>query len=228
MMPKKRVLLVDTHAILVDGLRRILAPSLEFEVVAKARDGLEALRQCEIHAPDLVMLGLDLPKKDGTEVLREIKREWPMVKVLVLTMHCNLKFLRKAIEAGTDGYCLKNIGGDELLHAMHLVCEGKKYLSRQLYFNLPSFTGWMADRSEDKPFSGFLSRRENEILRLVVQGFTYSQISTALLISKGTVDNHCSNIRKKLGVRSRQAMTVWAFRSGLLPDGRKSAIPRPG
>jgi len=228
MTPKKRVLLVDSHAILLDGLRRILAPSPEFEVVARAQDGLEALRQCEVHVPDLVMLGLNLPKKDGPEVLREIKQNWPLVKILVLTMHCSLKLFRKAIEAGADGYCLKNIGGDELLHAMHLVCRGRKYLSRQLYFNLPSFTGWQADWSDDRPFCSLLSRRENEILRLVAKGFTYSQISTALLISKGTVDNHCSNIRKKLGVHSRQAMTVWAFRSGLLLDEGRSAIPRSG
>lgn len=216
MIQKIRVLLTDEYAILRDGLRRILADFQEFAVVGEAKDDMDALQQCKTHTPDLVLLGLPLPRKDCFHVLRTIKRRFPLVKVLMLTVHCNQRFLMTAMADGADGYCLKDAGRDELLDAMHLVCRGRKYFGRKLLnFSLPSFADPQPEWREHKPCCVFLSRRENEILRLVVQGYTNRKIAATLLLSDRTVDNHCTNIREKLGVHSKQAMTLYALRAGL-------------
>ncbi|MEJ2690493.1 MAG: response regulator transcription factor, partial [Deltaproteobacteria bacterium] len=132
MPTQKSILLVDDHAILRDGLRSILEENQEFELVAEAWDSKGALAKCKAAAPDLVLLDLSLPKEDGFKLLREIKRRWPKILVLVFTMHNNQQHLQAAMEAGADGYCLKDTPVEELLHALHLVCEGRKYISAPL------------------------------------------------------------------------------------------------
>jgi DNA-binding NarL/FixJ family response regulator len=218
MSPRKRILLVDDHAILRDGLRSILDQNQEFEVVAEAGSGAEALEKCKESKPDLVLLDLSLPKEDGFKLLREIKRRWPKILALLFTMHNNQQFLRAAMEGGADGYCLKDTPVEELLHAMHLVGEGQKYISAQLLDGLldESSASSPKGRANGEQYRLNLTTREKEIIRLVAQGFTNTQIAETLFISHRTVDNHCTNIRCKLNLHSKQAIAVFAFRAGLM------------
>ncbi len=217
MITKIRVLLVEVHAVLRDGLRRILADYPEFRVVGEAGDGQKALQKCGLHSPDLVLLGLILPKKDGFQVLRNIKRNWPEIKVLVLTMQHSHSSCAAAMAAGADGYCLKDTGRDELLSAMRLVRGGRKYISRQLqplHWH-PLATLKPEGHRAAEPYCIPLSQREKEVLQLVVEGYTNRQIANALYISGPTVGHHCTRIREKLGVHSKHAITAFALRAGL-------------
>lgn len=216
MSSKKRLLLIDDHAILRDGLRNIFDDNPEFEVVAEAGNATEALAQCEAVAPDIVLLDLTLPKEDGINLLREIKRRWPNILVLVFTMHNHQKYLEDAMVAGADGYCLKDTSIEELYNALHLVSWGKKYISEELLRGTHAdFCDFRKEKAGWEKAAG-LTGRELEVIRLVAQGLTNAQIAETLSISERTVDNHCSSIRLKLDVHSKQGITAFAFRTGLL------------
>ena len=212
-----RLLLVEDHAILRDGLRNILADYPEFEIVGEAEDGLDALRQCETCRPDLVLLDLTLPKLEGVETLRRIKRKWPTTAVLVLTMHRNMHSFEGAMKAGADGYCLKDTPLDELLGAMRTVSQGEQFISSEMrcfWEKAPDLQD-MQFESKDG-FAAALTKREKEILRLIVEGHTNHQIADLLTISERTVDNHCTNLRSKVGAHSKRNLIAYAFRAGLV------------
>ena len=217
MKTKSRLFLVEDHAILRDGLRTILADYQEFEIVGEAADGLEALQLCETCCPDLVLLDLTLPKLDGIEVLRKMKQQWPAMAVLVLTMHRSLQLLEDSLVAGANGYCLKDSRLEELVGALRVVIQGQKYISRaMLCFHEKPMPGESADVTTSEENAAPLTGREKEILRLVAQGYTNPQIAKTLSISVRTVDNHCTRLRNKVGVHSKQALTAYAHRAGLV------------
>lgn len=212
----KRLLLVDDHAILRDCLRKILGRGQQFEVVAEASDGEEALAHCKTYVPDAVLLDLGLPKMDGLDVLRQIKQRWPEMKVLVFTVHSREREFNAAMEANADGYCLKECRSEELLDAVRQICKGRRYVSRPLHgFQVDNAAISLKDKACRARYAFSLSIREREIMRLVGLGYTNKQIATSLFISPRTVDNHCSHIRSKLGVRSKQGIIAFAFRCGL-------------
>ncbi|MEJ2690930.1 MAG: response regulator transcription factor, partial [Deltaproteobacteria bacterium] len=132
MTTKTRLLIVEDHAILRDGLRSVLVDYPEFVIVGEAEDGFEAVQQCENCGPDLVLLDLSLPKQDGIVTLRKIKNKWPETAVLVLTMHRSKQSLDEAMEAGADGYCLKDSPMDELVRALRAVIQGRQYISKEM------------------------------------------------------------------------------------------------
>ncbi|MEW6429702.1 MAG: response regulator transcription factor [Thermodesulfobacteriota bacterium] len=212
MTSRTRVLLVEDHAILRDGLASIFDEHPEFQVVAEAEDGEAALRQCQRLAPDLVLLDLSLPKKDGMAVLAAIKRSWPATRVMVLTMHREPQLVAAILDLGADGYCLKDAGTGALLAGMRRVCRGERYVSPELDGGGEEPVPPKSREAGAVP----LTAREREILRLVAEGRTNPQIAEALYISLRTVDNHCTNIRSKLGLHSKQEITAYAFRAGLV------------
>lgn len=216
MMPKIRILLVETHTLLREGLHRILADHPEFMAVYETGDGVEALQYCKTHCPDLVLLSLILPKNDGLQFLRDIKLNRPEIRVLVLSLQGNTSLFKAAMIAGADGYCSTDTGRDELLSAIHHVLDGRKYFSRKpRSSNLLPPQDELSRRKDCEPHCSVLSQREKEVLQLVVEGYTNRQIATALYISYRTVDNHCTRIREKLGVHSKRAITAFALRAGL-------------
>ena len=211
-----RLLIVEDHAILRDGLRTILADYQDFDIVGEAEDGFDALRQCEACSPDLVLLDLTLPKLEGVETMRRIKEKWPGTAVLVLTMHGNMQSFEGAMKAGADGYCLKDAPLEELLRAMRTVCEGKKYISSEMRrFCESSWTDDYSRPSAGEAYAISLTKREKEILRLIAEGHTNPKIAALLSISERTVDNHCTNLRCKVGAHSKRDLTAYAFRAGL-------------
>lgn len=216
-MKKISLLIVEDHAILRDGLRTILADYPEFEIVGEAEDGLEALEQCESCNPELVLLDLTLPRLDGIDTLRRMKKIWPQTTVLVLTMHRSKRALQESLAAGANGYCLKDAPIEELVRAMRSVVQGKQYISSEMECFCEKPKKASAVRlNDDGEYGAALTRREKEILRLVAKGHTNKQIADILAISERTVDNHCTNLRSKVGVNSKQALTAYAFRAGLM------------
>lgn len=217
METKTRLLIVEDHAILRDGLRTVLADYPEFEVVGEAEDGLQAVERCESFFPDLVLLDLSLPKQEGIVTLAKIKEKCPDTRVLVLTMHQHKQSLEKSMAAGADGYCLKDTPIDELVEALQMVARGEKFVSREMQRFCEK---GLRTNSTATPASGegaiSLTGREKEVLKLIAQNYTNNQIAAALSISERTVDNHCTNLRNKLGAHSKQALTAYAFRAGLL------------
>jgi DNA-binding NarL/FixJ family response regulator len=217
MIQKTRVLLVEDHAILRDGLRTILSDYPEFDIIGEAEDGQGALQQCQAHLPDIVLLDLSLPGMDGIEVLGEIKEKWPQIKVMVLTMHRNANFLQAAIAKEAEGYCLKDTAFPELVRGLRSLIKGEKYLCEEMRSMRANPAAEVFSGPRPSVGNGAsLTHREKEILQFVAAGYTNRQIAKTLLISEKTVENHCTNLRTKLGVHSKQELTVHAFRMGLV------------
>ena len=216
-MDKKiRIFIAEDHAILRDGLRAILSDHKEFEVVGEAADGIEAVRGCLRAKPDLMLLDLSMPRMNGTEVIHHVKTSAPEIKILVLTLHRTADHYLKAVEAGADGYTLKDAKQRELLHAIRTVLEGGFYVCKELEQLSKHHHQAKSPRQEEKdPGLPALTKREREILKLVAEGFTNKEIANYLYISPKTVDNHRTNLMRKLDLHSAQALTSFALRLGL-------------
>lgn len=216
MHKKKRIFIAEDHAILRDGLRAILSDQEEFEVVGEAIDGLDAVRHCLAAMPDLLLLDLSMPKMNGTEVIHHVKTAAPEVRILVLTLHRSAEHYQEAVRAGADGYVLKDAKQRELLNAIRTVLNGRFYVCDELKPLSKSDNDCTAPnlQEKDKGLSS-LTNREREILKLVAEGFSNKEIATYLFISPKTVDNHRTNLMRKLDLHSAQALTSYALRVGL-------------
>ena len=184
---KHRILLVEDHRILREGLRALLNAAPQFEVVGEAGDGLEAIAQTRKLQPDLVIMDLSMPKMTGLEALREITRHYPKVKVLALTMHDSEEHLRDALRAGAAGYLLKSASHGELLAAVRGVLAGQRYLSPLVA--RPVIDGYLEKtRPPEVTAWDTLTTREREVLKLIAEGYKSREIADQLCISQSTVE----------------------------------------
>ena len=206
-MPRVRVLLVEDHTIVRQGLRALLGTSPDLEVVGEAKDGVEAVRLAGDLQPDVVVLDLSLPALHGTEALRRIKAG-TRAKVVVLSMHSSPEVVARARDAGCDGYVVK--GGDvaELARAIRDALAGEPYFS-------PEVRGTSGAEAISDPL-GRLSSREREVLALVAEGGTNKSIAAKLGISVHTVNAHRVNLMAKLDLHDAQGLTRFALRHGLI------------
>ncbi len=203
-----RIVVVDDHTIVRQGVVSLLASYPGFEVVAEAGTGLEALDAVDAARPDVVLLDLSLPDMSGVEVLHNLRERHRDVRVVVLTMHSSPDYARPAIRAGAAGYLVKGSDIGDLVHALRMALAGETFLSPVVARLLMEHAG--------EPGCGELSPREEEVLRLVAQGKTSREIGMLLEISPRTVDNHRRNIMEKLGVHDVASLTRVAIRSGLV------------
>ena len=199
-MPEIRVLVVDDHAILRDGIRSLLERQEDIKVVGEAGNGREALTRVSELRPDLVLMDVAMPEMNGLEATRLIKELYPQVKVLILTQHDNREYIAPLLQAGASGYVLKRSGGREVVSAIRNVWEQGAFLE-------PSIARHILDdyaHGETEPQSGpdELTERERQVLKLVVNGQSNKQIAHLLGISHKTVSVHRSNIMTKLGVHN--------------------------
>lgn len=217
MSDKKRVLLADDHAVLRSGLRLLLENEPEFQVVGEASSGLAVLALAEELQPDLILLDLSMPGLGGLEALPTLRRTAPQAKILVLTMHDNPQYLRRALAGGASGYILKKAADVELLSAMRAVIRGDVYVH-------PSLTRVLIDEviaprsNDDQDPWEVLSEREQEVLRLVALGHTSAEIAEKLRLSSKTVDTYRSRGMEKLGLKTRAALVRFALQKGLLSE----------
>ena len=217
-----RVLVADDHGVLRAGLRALLNSQPDMEVCGEAADGHEAIECAMKVAPDVVLLDLKMPRLGGTEAIGRIRAACPGTKVLVLTMHDDQEYLRRALESGIAGYVLKRAADMELLSAIRAVHKGGTYLDPALGRTVVD--GFLA---ADAPGGrghtgsgdlGSLSDREREVLRLLAQGYTNREIGERLFLSVKTVEGYRARILGKLGLRGRAELTRYALQRGLLSD----------
>ena len=217
-MSSYRIVLADDHALLRDGVKRIIEESQDLCVVAEASDGLELLRLLKRLEVDMILLDIGMPNLRGIEATREIKSSYPAVKILILTMHKKKDYIRHALSAGADGYLLKEATGDELFDAITTIRHGGAYVSNALSKEL---TADMIQvyRSGAKMTPDVLTVREKEVLKLIAEGKSSKEIASLLFISVYTVNNHRANIIKKLGMKKTADLVMYAVREGYTENG---------
>ncbi|SCZ59664.1 response regulator [Thiohalomonas denitrificans] len=215
MATASRVLLVEDHAILREGLRALLANEPDLKVIGEAANGREALLQATETKPNLVLMDLSMPGTNGTEAIQDIKKRHPVVKVLVLTIHKTEEYIRASLRAGADGYILKDDSHIELLVAIRSILNGKTYLSPAICQNV--VTEYLGNNSLNRTPASWetLTRREREVIKLIAEGSRNREIATYLSLSEKTVEKHRSNLMKKLNVHSASQLTAYAINNGL-------------
>ena len=210
-----RVMLVDDHPVMLRGLREILQDSGGFEVVAQAADGEEAVARAEETRPDVIVMDVMMPNKDGVEACRDILDLLPGTKVLMLTASSEDDAVVEAIAAGATGFVHKYTGGDDLVDAIRRVARGQPVIpdnAMQRVFQA------IRGGNVSMPGPDVLTAREREILTHFAMGKSYSQIGADLGVNMVTARNAIYRVQNKLGVDSKQEIVVWAVRNGLLDD----------
>ncbi len=210
-----RILLVDDHEVLRDGLRALLEYETDLQIIGEAGTGAQAIEMAETLAPDLMVLDLGLPDMNGVEVIRAIRRHNLTLRIVVLSMYSRREFVVPAIEAGCDGYVPKSATHTSLLQAIHTVLGGERYLHPTAATVL--INSLKDDQSEAAQFAA-LSDREQDVLRLAAQGFTSREIGETLVISAKTVETYRQRAMEKLGIEHRPDLVKFAVRAGLLDD----------
>lgn len=211
------ILIADDHQIIIDGLKTLLADAPNIGEIYEALTGKATIEQVNSHSIDLILLDISLPDKSGFDICAELKKNEDCPKIIALTMYGNSGYINKMIKAGADGYLLKNTGKEELLKALERVMNGERYYSKQVMDIL------VADMQQIKQpkltdFIQKLTRREKEILRLIVDEYTTDEIAAKLFISSTTVISHRKNLMRKLTVKNVAGLVRKAFEFGLLKD----------
>lgn len=208
---KIEIIIADDHMMIREGLKQLLELDGTMKIIAEANDGEECLNLLnkKIH-PDILLLDINMPKKNGIEVLEYIKQNKIPVKVLILTVHNEVEYLLKAVDIGIDGYLLKDSSYDELKEAIDVVISGNTYIQPSL---LPALNESMEDYALDKEKIEWLTKRELDVLRLISEGCSNKKISDELTISERTVKNHISHIFRKIDVEDRTQAAVFAIRN---------------
>lgn len=192
-----KILLVDDHAVVRSGLSKFLLVNKDMKLVGEASDGAEAVQKTSLYGPDVVLMDLMMPGMDGITATREIHQKYPNVKIIALTSFAEQNIVQGALQAGAIGYLQKNVTAKELVHAIHLACEGKMTLSSEamqvLAYAVP----------QPQIRGGRLTERERDVLKCMSDGLNNNEIAEELVVSLGTVKFHISNIFQKLGVDSR-------------------------
>jgi DNA-binding NarL/FixJ family response regulator len=213
-MSRLRILLADDHTIVRQGLVSILKAVEDFEVVAEAADGNEAVDKALQTRPDVVVLDVTMPRLNGLEAARRIRKALPDSRILVLTMHDDQEYVLKMVRAGASGYLVKDGAASELVTAIRALRAGQGYFGPQASRALAEDYHGNRAAAED-PYSQ-LTDREREVFQLLVEGRTNAQVADILCISAKTVDNHRTRLMEKLGLHSTVELLRFAAKQGLL------------
>src|SRR5581483_2512780 len=207
---KIRVLLADDHAVVRKGIRDFLEEDQTLRVIGEANDGEEALALIAAHAPDVAVFDIQMPRLNGLDATRRVKKEFPKVQVLILTAYDDDPYLFAALQAGANGYLLKTSSSEELLHAVHAVAEGETALSPAVAKKLVRRAAGVSSSQQESIEP--LTDRELDVLRLAGKGLGNKQIGATLNISDRTVQGHLVHIYAKLKVATRTEAVLFAVR----------------
>ena len=209
-----QALVADDHAIVREGLRRLLESEGDISVCAEASDGREVLDEIGKHRPDVVILDITMPRLGGLEALERIRSQHPSVKVILLSVHGDAPFVQSAVNLGADGYLLKNGRVTEVLSAVRAVTKGGSYFSPPIAKEIvQQLRG--PERGPTETFA-LLSSREREVLQLIAEGLSAKEIAADLGISPKTVEAHRTSVMRKLGARKATELVRYALRHGLI------------
>jgi two-component system, NarL family, response regulator NreC len=220
-----RVLIADDHAILRSGLRMLIGSQPDMTVVGEAQNGDEAIQGAKKHTPDIVILDVTMPERGGLHAIREILDQSPNTRVLLLTMHEELAYLRTALAAGATGYVLKKSVDADLLSAIRSVRKGRTYVDAELASELIQHAVPESSRSKAK-LTEVLSERELQVLKLVAEGFSSREIADQIFVSVKTVETYRGRFAEKLGLTSRADVVRYALETGLLTSEKFSSPKR--
>lgn len=214
-MPECRLLLVDDHAMIREGLRALLADEAQVTIVGEAEDGQQAIALCRTLQPDLVLMDLNMPLLDGVSALTLIGKRWPDIQIIALTSTISEHNAALALEAGAMGYVLKRSRRDDLLQAIKQVRAGKIYIDSGLD------AAQVAALRSGQTVSGItLTERERQVLKLIAEGSRNRDVAQVLCISLKTVETHRLNLMKKLDAHNSADIVQWAYRLGLLGEAQ--------
>ena len=205
-----KIMIADDHSMIREGLKNLLELDGDIQVIAEAVDGEDCLEKLQLVKPDVLLLDINMPKKNGLEVLKSLKSRRSKLKVLVLTVHNETEYLMKAVDIGVNGYVLKDSESAELKKAIFTVADGETYIQPSL---IPALNAKMIETNKDAEKIKSLTKRE---LKLLAVGMFNKEVGKRLEISERTVKNHVSNIFKKLGVTDRTQAAVFAIRNNLV------------
>jgi len=216
MSQKVRIVIAEDHTILREGLRSLLSSDPNLEVVGEAEDGREAIQCVEKFKPNLILTDLSMPRMNGMEAIKEIKRQSPETKILVLTVHKAEEYILSTFQAGADGYLLKDSTHAELVMAVKKVLSGKHYISPEISEKV--IEGYLEGKKTLKSRTSWetLTQREREILKLIAEGYKNKEIANYLCISTKTVEKHRANLMEKLDLHNAQALTAFAIEKELV------------
>ena len=216
MEKKIRILIADDHAVVREGLRKLLEEQSDMDVVAEAMDGLQAVKKVKQNTPDVALLDIAMPQLSGLEAVSLIKEAVPETQVVLLSMHKKDAYVHQALNYGALGYVLKAAPTSDVLKAIRTVHRGEYFLSSKI--NSKLITTFLKSRSEKPAVSGYdlLSEREQQVFRLLVEGRSTSEIADVLCISSKTVEKHRANIMKKLDIHNMVAMVKYAIKIGII------------
>ena len=206
-------MIADDHSMIREGLKNLLELDGDIQVISEAVDGEDCLDKLQVVKPDVLLLDINMPKKNGLEVLKSLKSKRSKLKVLVLTVHNEIEYLMKAVDIGVNGYVLKDSESAELKKAIFTVAEGETYIQPSL---IPALNAKMIETNKDAEKIKSLTKRELDVLKLHAVGMFNKEVGKRLEISERTVKNHVSNIFKKLGVTDRTQAAVFAIRNNLV------------
>ncbi len=216
MKDKYRILVVDDHALLRESLGALLSEDPDLEIVGEAANGRDAIHAIMPLTPHLVLMDLAMPRANGFEAIAEIKRRYPEIKVVVLTMYKCDEYVHESLRVGADGYLLKDASHDDLRLAIRSVLSGKKYLSPDVSSDvLNRYLGRDARSAAASPWDT-VTQRERQVLKLIAEGYANDYIAEYLCVSVRTVQKHRSNIMKKLDLHNVSLLTAFAIKKGIV------------
>lgn len=214
-----KVVLVDDHTIIRDGIKALLHDNQEISVVGEANNGKELINLLPALNADIILMDINMPEMDGFEATSYLKEKFPEIKVLVLSMLDHESYISKVFDAGASGYLLKNTGREEMTCAIKMVAKGGRYLCSEIGFNLlnklKSTTYKPVENTEEKQTRD-LSQREIEILKLIADGLTNAEIADKIFTSKRTVETHRQNIIEKTKAKNTAALIKYAIGKGII------------
>jgi DNA-binding NarL/FixJ family response regulator len=215
-MARTRILLADDHTVVRQGLRKLLEERPDWEVIAEAGDGREAVRLAEQHKPDVAILDVAMPLLNGIEATRQITKRVPGTHVLVLSMHADEAYVTQILQAGATGYLLKDSADVDLLKAVSEAAHGRSFFSPAIArVMLDDYVRQLADKGVTDRYE-LLSEREREIFQLIAEAKTNKEIAALLNVSPSTVETHRAHIMEKLDLHSAAEIVLYAVRRGVI------------
>lgn len=216
-MSKLKILLADDHQIVLDGLQALLSTISDFEIIGAVNNGKEAVDFIATKLkPDIVLMDIDMPVMNGINAAREIKKNFEGVRILTLSMHNEKGVIQTLMDAGADGYILKNSSKEELEKGIRTICNGETFFSTDVTMSLLNQSSEIKQEKELPQEIKDLTEREIEILKLVAEGYSNKEIGERLFISHRTVDTHRTNLMKKMNVHNVAGLIRIALKSGLV------------